>query len=66
MVLSQLMVPSTFHTINGCGSSQVPMLRDDMVQGSMKLWVALQSRSASSWVVLCHMLTVKEIVMEFF
>ena len=32
----------------------------------MKLWVAPQSRRASNWVVLCHMLTVKEIVIEFF
>ena len=32
----------------------------------MKLCVAPQSRSASVWVILCHMLTVKGILMEFF
>jgi hypothetical protein len=42
------------------------MLRADIVCGSMKLWVAPQSSNASTLVVLCHMLTVKEIVIEFF
>ena len=37
-----------------------------MAHGSMKLCVAPQSSSASVWVILCHMFTVKEIVMEFF
>ena len=32
----------------------------------MKLWVAPQSRSASILVVLCHMFTVTEIVIESF
>jgi hypothetical protein len=66
MVPLRLMVPSTFQTISGWGSSQVPILREDIVWGSMKLWVAPQSSSASSLVVLCHMLTVMEIVIEFF
>jgi hypothetical protein len=52
--------------MSGWGSSQVPILREDIVCGSMKLWVAPQSSSASSLVILCHMLTVKEIVIEFF
>ena len=37
-----------------------------IVRGSIKLCVAPQSSNASIWVVLCHMLTVKGIVMEFF
>lgn len=37
-----------------------------MVHESMKLCVAPQSRSAFVLVVLCHIFTVKEIVMEFF
>jgi hypothetical protein len=52
--------------MSGWGSSRVPILRVDIVRGSMKLWVAPQSSSASSLVVLCHMLIVKEIVIEFF
>ena len=39
---------------------------DVMVQGSIKLCVALQSSSALVWVVLCSIFTVKEIVIEFF
>ena len=37
-----------------------------MACGLMKLWVAPQSSSALVWVILCHMLTVKGIVIEFF
>ena len=37
-----------------------------MARGLMKLWVAPQSSNASVWVVLCHMLTVNSIVIEFF
>jgi hypothetical protein len=66
MVPSQLIVPSTFRTMSGWGNSWVPILREDIVRGSMKLWMAPQSSSALSLVVLCHMLTVKEIVIEFF
>ena len=44
----------------------VPIDNVLMARGSMKLCVALQSSSASIWVVLCHMLTVNEIVIEFF
>ena len=42
------------------------MARVLMVRGSTKLWVAPQSRSASILVVLCHMFTVKGMVIEFF
>ena len=37
-----------------------------MARGLMKLCVAPQSSNTSIWVVLCHMLTVKGIVIEFF
>ena len=66
MVPSQLMVPSTFFMMSGCGSGCVPMDSDLMVQGLMKLCVAPQSRSALILVVLCHMFTVVKIVIESF
>ena len=66
MVLSQLMVLSTLCMMSGCFKGLVPMDNVLMVCGSMKLCVAPQSSSASIWVILCHMLTVREIVIEFF
>ena len=52
--------------MSGCPKGLVPMDNVLMVQGSMKLCVAPQSSSTLIWVVLCHMLTVKGIVIEFF
>ena len=49
----------------GLRSGRVPMDSEVMVWGSMKLWVAPQLSSASILVVLCHMFTVKGIVIEF-
>ena len=52
--------------MSGCFKGLVPIDNVLMACGSMKLCVAPQSSSASIWVVLCHMLTVKGIVIEFF
>ena len=66
MVPPLLTVPSTLCTVSGCFNGLVPIAKVLMVQGSMKLWVAPQSRSASILVVLCHMFTVRGMVIEFF
>ena len=52
--------------MSGCLKGLVPMDNVLMARGSMKLCMAPQSSSASIWVILCHMLTVKGIVIEFF
>ena len=66
MVLLWLMVPSTLFMMRGCFRGLVLMDNDLMACGLMKLCVVPQLSSASIWVVLCHMLTVNEIVIEFF
>ena len=60
------MVLLTFFTMSGCGRGHVPIDSALIVLGLMKLWVAPQSRSALILVILCHMFTVKEIVIESF
>ena len=66
MVPPLLTVPSTLCTMSGCFNGLMPIAKVLMVRGSMKLWVAPQSKSASILVVLCHMFTVKGMVIEFF
>ena len=66
MVPPLFAIPSTLLTVKGMQRSLVPIDREAMVQGLIKLWVAPQLSRARVWVILCNMWTGKAIIIEFF